>query len=76
MNKKKTCSLEQKISNSKLDIIKKSLLFMIAPIVILLVGVILFVQPALTMALTLQADKPLRFMLMMRQKLQAQHSMI
>ncbi len=42
MNKKKTCSLEQKISNSKLDIVKKSLLFMIAPIVILLVGVILF----------------------------------
>ncbi len=42
MNKKKTCSLKQKISNSKLDIVKKSLLFMIAPIMILLVGVILF----------------------------------
>ncbi len=41
MSKKKTCSLEQKITNSKLDIVKKSLYFMIAPIVILLIGIVL-----------------------------------
>ena len=39
MNKKNT--MEQKITNSKLDIVKKSLYFIIAPIVILIVGIIL-----------------------------------
>ncbi len=41
MSKKKTCSLEQKINNSKLDIVKKSLYFIIAPIVVLLIGIVL-----------------------------------
>lgn len=39
MNKKNT--MEQKITNSKLDIVKKSLYFIIAPIVVLIVGIIL-----------------------------------
>lgn len=39
MNKK--ISIEQKIQNSKFDFIKKALYFIIAPIVILLIGVIL-----------------------------------
>ena len=42
MNKKKSLNnLEQKIINSKFDIVRKSLYFIIAPIIILLVGVIL-----------------------------------
>lgn len=40
MNNKKT-SIEQKIINSKFDIVKKALYFLVAPILILLVGVIL-----------------------------------
>lgn len=41
MNKKNCMKLEQKITNSKFDIVKKSLYFVIAPIIILLVGIIL-----------------------------------
>lgn len=42
MNKKKnTLNLEQKITNCKFDVLKKSLYFIIAPVIILLVGIIL-----------------------------------
>lgn len=48
MNKKNSISIANKIENSKIDIVRMSLRFVLIPIIILLVGVILFATVGFT----------------------------